>query len=114
MVLNCILRKVHVLFTRQCGIHAEPDITLNGEPIPVKREQKFLGFILDEKLTYIPHIKVHKQKCLNTMNILFIFIYFILRTIEGPCRVGNYIIFKASNTMEDVANVATNVTSNEI
>lgn len=46
--------------------------------------------------------------------IYYLFIYLILQTIEGPCRVGNYIIFKASNTMEDVANVATNVTSNEI
>lgn len=56
-----------------------------------------------------------KQKKKKTeVRFEILFIYFILLTIEGPCRVGNYIIFKASNTMEDVANVATNVTSNEI
>lgn len=58
--------------------------------------------------------KKKKLRCVSRFYLFILFIYFILLTIEGPCRVGNYIIFKASNTMEDVANVATNVTSNEI
>ena len=29
----------------------------NLNPIPVKRETKFLGILLDSKLTFVPHIK---------------------------------------------------------
>lgn len=58
-----------VLFTRR-GIRPKPDVTLNEQRIPVKKEQKFLGVVvLDEKLRFIQHIKKVKQKCLNTMNL---------------------------------------------
>ena len=43
--------------------HDDPVLTLDGEPIPVVEETKFLGVIFDKKLTFIPHIKKLKAKC---------------------------------------------------
>ena len=37
--------------------HDDPVLTLDGQPIPVVEETKFLGVIFDKKLTFIPHIK---------------------------------------------------------
>ena len=37
--------------------HDDPVLTLDGQPIPVVEETKFLGVIFDKKLTLIPHIK---------------------------------------------------------
>lgn len=59
-----------VLFSRKRGLYPDPDIDLQGHRIPVKMEHKFLGLILDKKLTSVPHIKYLKCKCLKAMNIL--------------------------------------------
>ena len=37
--------------------HDDLVLTLDGQPIPVVIETKFLGVIFDKKLTFIPHIK---------------------------------------------------------
>ena len=39
-------------------------------PIPVKKETKFLGILLDSKLTFVPHIKGLKKKCVKALNLL--------------------------------------------
>ena len=39
-----------------------PILTLNGSPIPVVEETKFLGIIFDRKLSFIPHIKHLREK----------------------------------------------------
>lgn len=44
-----------VVFSKRRGIRPDPEIKLNGLSIPVKREHKFLGVLLDDKLTFIPH-----------------------------------------------------------
>ena len=36
---------------------ANPTLLLNGTPVPVVEETKFLGVIFDCKLSFIPHIK---------------------------------------------------------
>ena len=36
----------------------------------VVKEYKYLGLIFDSKLSFIPHIKTLKTKCLKTLNIL--------------------------------------------
>ena len=51
-------------------VHANPDLKLYGESIPVVAETKFLGLILDKKLTFIPHIKYLKDRCMKAMNLL--------------------------------------------
>ena len=50
--------------------HDEPKLTLDGTLIPVVEETKFLGIIFDRKLTFIPHIKNLKAKCLKALNLL--------------------------------------------
>ena len=41
-----------------------------GSQIPVGAESKFLGVIFDKKLSFIPHIKYLKAKCLKALNLL--------------------------------------------
>lgn len=38
-------------------MQVDPDIELCGGLIPVKKEPKILGVVLDEKLTFTAHIK---------------------------------------------------------
>lgn len=59
-----------VVFTRVRGVYVDPLIALNGLWIPVKKEHKFLGLIFDNKLKFLPHLQMLKQKCLKYMNIL--------------------------------------------
>lgn len=59
-----------ILFTNKIGIVPDPGIELCGTTLAVCAEQKFLGIILDSKLTFIPQIKYLKVKCLKTMNLL--------------------------------------------
>ena len=39
-------------------------------PIPVVEEAKFLGLLFDKKLTFFPHIKALKAKCLKALDVL--------------------------------------------
>ncbi|KAK6189067.1 hypothetical protein SNE40_005112 [Patella caerulea] len=57
-------------FCQRRGLHPDPELTLDGSPIPVVDETKFLGLIFDKKLSFIPHIKTLKKKCLKALNIL--------------------------------------------
>ena len=50
--------------------HDDPVLHLYGSPIPVFEESKFLGMIFDRKLSFIPHIKYLKAKCLKALNLL--------------------------------------------
>ena len=51
--------------------HDDPVLTLDGTPIPVVEETKFLGVIFDKKkLTFISHIKKLKAKCQTALNLL--------------------------------------------
>ena len=50
--------------------HDDPVLTLDGQPIPVVEETKFLGVIFDKQLTFIPHIKKVKAKCQKALNLL--------------------------------------------
>ena len=51
-------------------MHLDPHFTIYGSPIPVVNESKFLGLLFDYKLSFIPHIKDLKAKCLKTLDIL--------------------------------------------
>ena len=50
--------------------HDDPVLQLYGSPIPVVEESKFLGILFDRKLSFIPHIKYLKAKCLKALNLL--------------------------------------------
>ena len=54
----------------RCKQHDDPVLHLYGSPIPVVEESKFLGILFDRKLSFIPHIKYLKAKCLKALNLL--------------------------------------------
>ncbi|GFO24057.1 RNA-directed DNA polymerase from mobile element jockey [Plakobranchus ocellatus] len=56
-----------VHFHRQ-RIYTEPALHLDGQPIPVKGEAKFLGVVFDSKLNFSSHLKYLKKKCLKALN----------------------------------------------
>jgi len=51
-------------FCRLRNAHPNPEFTLNGTLIPVAEQTKFLGVIFDNKLTFLPHIRYLKEKCM--------------------------------------------------
>jgi len=57
-------------FCRLHKLHQDPVFTLNGSPIPVVEETKFLGIIFDRKLSFLPHIRQLKEKCTKALNLL--------------------------------------------
>ncbi|GFN88474.1 RNA-directed DNA polymerase from mobile element jockey [Plakobranchus ocellatus] len=69
-------RLVHVLEPRnllsnvQQRIYTEPVLHLDGQPIPVKGEAKFLGVAFDSKVNFSSHVKYLKKKCLKALNLL--------------------------------------------
>ena len=50
--------------------HFKPNLFLNGQKIPVVAESKCLGVIVDNKLSFIPHIEYLKAKCQKALNLL--------------------------------------------
>jgi len=61
---------VCIHFCRLRRLHPNPVLLLNGTPIPVVEETKFLGLIFDRKLTFIPHIRHLKDKCTKALSLL--------------------------------------------
>ena len=59
-----------VHFCQQRKIHNDPVLYIYGSQILVVAESKFLGVIFDKKLSFIPHIKYLKAKCLKALNLL--------------------------------------------
>ena len=59
-----------VHFCQLRKIHHDPELYLYGSLIPVVDDFKFLGLIFDRKLSFIPHIKYLKAKCLKALNLL--------------------------------------------
>ncbi|XP_055924756.1 uncharacterized protein LOC129956828 [Argiope bruennichi] len=57
-------------FCRRRGLHPDPKLKLNNQLIPFVSEIKFLGMILDSKLTFKPHIDYLKRKGTLSMNIM--------------------------------------------
>ena len=55
--------------------HDDPVLYLYGSPIPVVKESKCLGILFDRKLSFIPHIKYLKAKCLKALNLLKVLSY---------------------------------------
>ncbi|GFN80518.1 RNA-directed DNA polymerase from mobile element jockey [Plakobranchus ocellatus] len=58
-----------VHFHRQI-IYTEHVLHLDGQPIPVKGEAKFLRVVFDLKLNFSSHVKYLKKKCLKALNLL--------------------------------------------
>ena len=63
-------KKQWVRFWQLRKVHNDPELYLYGILNPVVDEAKFLGVIFDRKLSFIPHIKYLKAKCLKALNLL--------------------------------------------
>jgi len=63
-------KTVCVHFCRLLKFHSDPQLLLNGSPIPVVEEVKFLGIIFDKKLSFIPHLRYSKDKCTKALKLL--------------------------------------------
>lgn len=63
-------KTVAVHFHRKRGLQPEPSLFLYNQPIKFDTTQKFLGMILDQKLTWKPHIDKLKQDCMGRLNLL--------------------------------------------
>jgi ribonuclease HI len=59
-----------VHFCRKRGVHPHPEINFGGRNISVESEVKFLGIILDSKLSFIPHVSYLRRRCEKNLNIL--------------------------------------------
>ena len=57
-------------FCNKRGLHPDPELKLYNSPIKIVSETKFLGLLFDNKLTFLPHIKMLKNKSLKALNIL--------------------------------------------
>ena len=54
-----------VHFCQKQKLQNDSVLSIYGSQIPVIDESKFLGVIFDRKLSFIPHIKYLKAKCLK-------------------------------------------------
>ena len=61
-------RVIH--FCDQRKLHLDPVLFLNNQQLTVASEVKFLRIIFDRKLSFLPHIKYLKSKCLKSLNCL--------------------------------------------
>lgn len=61
-----------MVFHRQRGLaeDPQPELYLNGKKLKVVTEKRFLGALLDHKLTWVPHIKWVKARGLRALSIL--------------------------------------------
>lgn len=59
-----------VHFCQRKKRHDDPVLMLNNSQIPVVDQAKFLGVIFDKKLSFVPHIKALRTKCLKALNLL--------------------------------------------
>ena len=51
-------------------LHDDPLLTIDNNVIPVVKEAKFLGILFDNKLSFIPHLRNLRAKCMKALNLL--------------------------------------------
>ena len=51
-------------------LHPDPSLTMDGDPIKVVKETRFLGLVFDTKLSFLPHIRILKARCLKALDVL--------------------------------------------
>ena len=63
-------KTVCVHFCQKHRLHPDPVLYLNGKQLPIVTEVKYLGVLFDCKLTFVPHVKALKTKCIKASNLL--------------------------------------------
>ena len=59
---------LHICRKRGCVKTA--DLSLNNQPIDIKTHHKLLGLVIDNSLTWTPHVEQLKNSCLRKLDIL--------------------------------------------
>ena len=85
------MKTVAVHFCRIRGIHPDPEIYIYGQRISCKEETRFLGLIFDKRLTWVPHIKNLKVRCVQALNVIKV----LSHTTWGADRKHLMILYKA-------------------
>lgn len=80
-----------VHFCRIRGLHPDPDLYMYGQRISCVEQTRFLGLTFDHRLTWEPHIRALKVKCLQASQILKI----LAHSYWGSDRNTLLIIYKA-------------------
>ena len=57
-------------FCNQRELHLDPVLKIDHTEIPIVEHYKYLGIILDRKLSFTPHIKSLRTKCNKTIQLL--------------------------------------------
>ena len=78
-------------FTKLRGAFPPPQLSLGNSLLRSVTEVRFLGMILDTKLSWLPHLKNLKAQCLRAMNILKV----LSRTSWGADRLTLLRIYRA-------------------
>ena len=63
-------KTVGMHFCNKRGLHPDPELKLCNSPTKIVPETKCLGFLSDSTFTFLPHIKMLKDKSLKALNIL--------------------------------------------
>ena len=84
-------KTVAMHFCRRRRPCPDMSVRLYGELIPVQPEVKFLGVLLDSRLTYRPHIKKLRDKCMRALNILKC----VARTTYGSDRSTLLLLYRS-------------------
>ncbi|GBO16061.1 hypothetical protein AVEN_192979-1 [Araneus ventricosus] len=87
-----ISKTVGVHFCRKRNLHLDPEIKLYGEDIKFVNEIRFLGIIVDKKLSFLPHVKQLRKKCESALNILKV----LSTTAWGADRLSLLKIYRAT------------------
>ena len=69
LLLN-LKKTIYMVFTRQ-RITRELNLSIGNTPIKRKTEAKFLGVIVDDRLTWTPHVKALKTKMSRYVGIMY-------------------------------------------
>ena len=92
-----------VHFCQLRKVHNDPELYLYGSLIPVVEDFKFLGVLFDRKLSFIPHIKYLKAKCLKALNLLKVLSHTYLRREKLALQYAIRIAANPSNPVHKVS-----------
>lgn len=68
--LFSVEKTVSMHFTRNRGLFPAPSLFLGPRMIRHANETKFLGLTLDGRLSYLPHLRSLRQRCLKAVDLL--------------------------------------------
>jgi len=63
-------KTVAMHFTKLRGVFPEPELKIDNTRLKVVQETRFLGLVLDPKLSYIPHLRSLREKAMKAMNVM--------------------------------------------